>query len=307
MALDKDRVGMVGTVGALWRYPVKSMAGEQLQSVTVGAHGLRGDRSYALVDRADGKVATAKNPRKWPGLLDFAATLMAETGDDDDVRLPPVLVTTPDGTESSSADPDLGETLRQALGREVVLRTVQPGPESDSERQLGAESGSERQPGAESASERSWRPRSEEYWPDIDGLDLRDTVTDFELPAGTFFDSAEVHVLSTATLARLAELHPEGDLDPRRFRPNVVVDTGELTGFVEDGWVGSTLRIGDDVRLEITGPCPRCVMVTLGQADLAKDTAILRAAARDNDLHVGVYATVASGGLIRTGDPVRLT
>jgi hypothetical protein len=112
----------------------------------------------------------------------------------------------------------------------------------------------------------------EEYWPDIEGLERRDTVTDFGLPEGTFFDCAFVHLLTTATLDRLRVLYPQGRFEGRRFRPNIMVETasGEKD-FVENAWIGQVLAIGDVVRLSITGPCPRCVMTTLSQGDLPKD------------------------------------
>ena len=76
---------------------------------------------------------------------------------------------------------------------------------------------------------------AEEYWPDLEGLEYRDTVTDFTLPEGTFFDCAVVHVLTTATLDRLRALYPQGRFEPRRFRPNIIVETvDDLTGFAED-------------------------------------------------------------------------
>lgn len=143
--------------------------------------------------------------------------------------------------------------------------------------------------------------------PDIAGLDYRDTVTDFELPAGTFFDIAVVHLITTATIDRLRTLYPEGRFEVRRFRPNIVVSTGpEDQGFVENDWIGHTVAIGDHVRLATTGPCPRCVMITLPQGDLPKDSGILRTAAQHNGVNVGVYASVVSGGTVRRGDPVRL-
>ena len=76
--------------------------------------------------------------------------------------------------------------------------------------------------------------------------------------------------------------------------------------FVESKWVGQELRVGDDVALEITDHCPRCVMTTLPQGDLPKDSGILRTAARHNDVHVGVYAEVHRGGTIRRGDAVTI-
>jgi hypothetical protein len=86
---------------------------------------------------------------------------------------------------------------------------------------------------------------AEEYWPDMEGLDHRDTVTDFTLPEGTFFDCATVRQLTTATLDRLRELSPQGRFEIRRFRPNIVVqlESGEHS-FAENAWVGHTLAIG---------------------------------------------------------------
>jgi len=127
------------------------------------------------------------------------------------------------------------------------------------------------------------------------------------MPAGTFFDLAVVHVLTTGTIDRLRELYPQGRFEVRRFRPNIVVEpaSGEKN-FVENAWIGHTLAIGDEVRLSITGPCPRCVMTTLPQGDLPRDPRILRTAAQHNEVNVGVYAAVLRGGMIRRGDPVRL-
>ena len=127
------------------------------------------------------------------------------------------------------------------------------------------------------------------------------------MPAGTFFDIAVVHLVTTATMDHLRGLYPRGRFEARRFRPNVVVSTGpEDRGFVENDWIGHTIEIGDSVRLAITEPCPRCVMITLPQGDLPKDSGILRTAAQHNAVNVGVYASVLSSGSIRRGDAVRL-
>jgi uncharacterized protein YcbX len=254
----------LGSVVALWRYPVKSMMGEELNATEVTTRGLWGDRSYGLVDSADGKIASAKNPRKWPHLFDFRAALVdtLETG-----AMPPVRITLPDGTVVTSEHGDLNQILSRALNRSVRLDATAPSAEG----------------GGESPPSGSWTPRAEEYWPDMEGLDYRDTVTDFELPAGTFFDSAVVHLLTTATLDRLRELYPQGRFEVRRFRPNVVVESATgVKDFVENAWIGHTVVIGDAVRLAVTGPCPRCVMTTLAQGDLPKDPEVLRTAAQHN-------------------------
>jgi uncharacterized protein YcbX len=116
-----------------------------------------------------------------------------------------------------------------------------------------------------------------------------------------------VHVLTTATLDRLQELYPQGRFEVRRFRPNIVVQPpSNEKRFIENEWIGHTLAIGSEVRLDIFKPAGRCVMTTLAQGDLPKDPGILRTAAQHNGANVGVYAVVARGGRIRRGDAVVL-
>jgi len=265
-----------GSVVSLWRYPVKSMMGEELNATEVTERGLLGDRAYGLVDDSDGKVASAKNPGKWPRLFDFRATFIEPLHAG--AKVPPVRIVLPDGTSVTSDQRDLNQILSNALERPVTLSSARHGAVD-----------------------------VEEYWPDIEGLDHRDTVTDFTLPEGTFFDASVVHLLTTATLDRLRELYPQGRFEVRRFRPNVVVELGSgEKSFAENAWIGHTLVIGDEVRLNVTGPCGRCVMTTLPQGDLPRDPGILRTAAQHNKAKVGVYAAVLRGGTIRRGDPVIL-
>jgi uncharacterized protein YcbX len=255
------------------------MLGEELSSTEVTEHGVLGDRAYALLDSADGKAATAKNPRKWPALFSFRATFIEPPGPG--AGMPPVRITLPDGTAATSRQTDLNQLLSKALNRTVTLSAARR--------------------------EQAGTVNAEEYWPDMEGLDFRDTVTDFTLPGGTFFDCATVHLLTTATLDRLRQLYPQGRFEIPRFRPNIVVvpASGEQD-FVENAWVGHTLAVGDSVRLSITGPCGRCVMTTLAQGDLPRDPGILRTAAQHNKAHVGVYAKVERGGTIHRGDAVRI-
>jgi MOSC domain-containing protein len=279
----------IGAVVSLWRYPVKSMLGEELPTGQVTDHGLLGDRVYALLDRADGKVATAKNPRKWPSLFAFRATFIEPPGSI--AQVPPVRITLPDGTSVTSAQRDCDQALSRVLNREVTLALAERGQVA----------------GVQASVPVSWIAQAEEYWPDIEGLDYRETVTDFALPPGTFFDCATVHLLTTATLNQLRGVYPHGRFEVQRFRPNLVVDPGESEqSFAEDAWIGHTLAIGDEVRLHIAGPCGRCVMTTLAQGALPKDTEILRTAVQHHQGQVGVYAAVVQGGTVRRGDRVRL-
>jgi uncharacterized protein YcbX len=282
---------IAGAVVALWRYPVKSMLGEELNAAELTDRGLVGDRAYALVDRETGKVASAKNPRKWGALFDCRAAFAAPPRPG--APPPPVRIELPDGRTVTSGEDDVDGALSALLGRPVTLLAVAPEA-----------------------------PSLEEYWPDIEGLAHREAVTDEAIgggaPPGTFFDASPVHLLTTATLDRLQALYPSGRFEVRRFRPNLVVAAANgADGFVENAWVGRTVAVGDEVRLGVTDPCPRCVMTTLPQADLPRDVGILRAAADHNRVpvpafgnepmpSVGAYGAVERGGTVRRGDPIRL-
>jgi len=279
----------LGSVVSLWRYPVKSMMGEELNATDVTQRGVLGDRAYALVDSATEKVASAKNPRKWAKLFDFRAALAEPPRTAE--KIPPVHVTLPEGTMVTSEHSDTDQILSNMLGREVTLQTREPA----------------QQEVVESTLPNPWSRSYEEYWPDMEELAYRDTVTHEAMPEGTYFDIAVIHILTTATIDRLRELYPQGRFEVRRFRPNIVVEpsSGE-EGFVENDWIGKALVIGDGVRIDITEPCQRCVMTTLPQGDLPKDPGILRTAAKHNQVNVGVYGAVLQGGTIRRGDSVRL-
>jgi uncharacterized protein YcbX len=280
----------VGTVVALRRYPVKSMIGEELAAAAVSDRGVEGDRAFAVVDLATGKVASAKNPRKWGRLLDCYASY-ANGGT--------ARITLPDGAVVTTGGDDADRLLSELLGRDVTLAAS---------------------PAAASV--------FETVWPELEGVvpagepvayDGDETITDFPVslaaPHGRFFDYAALHLVTTASLDRLHELHPSGRFEARRYRPNLVVApvSGDA-GFVENDWAERTLAIGDELRIRVTLPSPRCVMTTMAQGDLPKDHGILRAATH-NLLEVGeygrfpcvgVYADVLRHGTVRRGDPVRL-
>ena len=265
-----------GMVVSIWRYPVKSMLGEELNSSYVTERGLIGDRAYALIDQKTGKVASAKNPKKWGKLFDFRSVFI----DPPQVveNIPSVRITFPDGTHIFSDQNNIDYTLSKVLDQDVRLMRAS-----------------------------LERPSYEEYWPDIDGLEQREKVTDETMPSQTFFDLAVIHLLTTSTINRLRELYPEGRFEVRRFRPNIMIESasGEKD-FIENLWMGKKIMIGEDIVLRVTGPCTRCVMTTLSQGDLPKDLGILRTIARYNKVNAGVYASVQRGGTIRRGDLVRL-
>jgi uncharacterized protein YcbX len=286
-----------GAVSELWRFPVKSMLGERVDSVDVAEGGVLGDRAFALVDTETGKVLSAKNPRLWPQLLECRASFVEPPTRDRPA--PPVRITLPDGSTVQSDAPDVDARLSGLFGRAVTLATTAPDDFT-----------------------------IDDYHPDVEGLGPGrepDTVSEAKLgaaffddaglpsavPPGSFFDLFPVSVLTTSTLEHLTEIKPDSVFDARRFRMNVIVDT-VMPGLVENDWVGKSLAIGG-VVLVVMIPDPRCVMTTLAQDDLPKDNGILQTLARHNRLDVagaglfpcaGVYAVVGTPGTIDRGDPV---
>jgi uncharacterized protein YcbX len=266
----------LGTVAALHRYPVKSMMGEELNATRVGLKGFVGDRVFALADVETGKIASAKNPSKWPSLFRFRAAFAEPVNGAG--ALPPARITFPDGSTVSTTDAAIATRLSATLGKPV--RFLNSAPVAGT---------------------------LEEYWPDIDGLARRDVVTEESMPAETFFDLGMIHLLTTATLDSFRVQYPEGRFEPRRFRPNLVIQTApDCQGYPENDWDNKVLAIGNEVKIKITGPCGRCVMTTLPQGDLPKDAGILKTAVRHNQARVGAYAAVVQGGVIRAGDGVQM-
>jgi uncharacterized protein YcbX len=290
----------VGSVATLWRFPVKSMGGEQLHDVAVTERGVLGDRAYALIDKDTGKVASAKSVRLFPNLLDCKAAFVEPPRQGRD--LPPVQILLRDGATVRSDSSEVDRVLSAHFKRNVTLGRAAPDDFT-----------------------------IDQYHPDVEGADPggnRDTVVaqklgaalfaelgmDSPVPVGSFFDVFPLSVLTTSTLAQLGEVRPQSRFDQRRFRMNVIVKT-ERPGFVENSWVGQKLALGDGPRLSVALPDPRCVMTTLAQDGLPQDTDVLRTLVRHNKEQVGdlgqfpcagVYAVVAEPGTVRIGDRVVL-
>jgi uncharacterized protein YcbX len=270
---------LVGTVQTLWRYPVKSMLGDSPSQLAVDPRGIRGDRAYALWDHASGRVASAKNPRLWQGLLGYRARFREEPTPV--APLPPVLIAPREDDGSAglcSGEDDVDAFFSELFGRRVSLLDTPP-------------------PGAS----------LDQYWPPVEERAFQDVTNALELPEGTFFDACPIHAITTATLERLRQLEPQLDFAVERFRPNLLIATPpESTGFVEEGWSGSCLQIGEQLVLRVDGGCPRCVVTTLAQGALEENLEILRATARHNGVVAGIRLSVVTPGPMAVGDPVRL-
>ncbi|MEU1226264.1 MOSC domain-containing protein [Streptomyces sp. NPDC005828] len=206
-----------------------------------------------------------------------------------------VAVELPDGVIRTVGDPELDARLSKLLGRQVCVSASAP---------------------AHSTLERAV-PEYEGGVPDavratafVDGTGEK--ITAGKVASGTFFDYGRVHLVTTSSLTRLQSVYPAGDFDPRRFRPNLVIETGEGPPFAEDGWQGWQLRVGEAL-FRVVVPTPRCVVPALGHDELGADPGIMRAIAREHRIHVfdlgrlaclGVYLDVLEPGEVRLGDSI---
>jgi uncharacterized protein YcbX len=279
---------MLGIVAALRRYPVKSMLGEDVDAGDVTFTGLAGDRQLAVVSRTTGKIASAKFPRLWRDLLTLSAAAADDPAADGAVR-----ITLPEGKIVWSSDAGV-DTILSGLLDEPVTLTSTPAPGAALDRAVP---------------EAVLR----------DGVDAQVPAELMEIggggPSGTFVDFAPLHLLTTSTLDRIAELSPHGRADLERYRPNIVIRTA-AAGFTENDWLERILRVGDDIVLRVIARTPRCAVPTLAHGLLPRDPDALRVLARHNRVEpldsldpepcAGVYAEVLRPGRIRTGDQVRL-
>jgi len=274
---------MLGTVAKLCRYPVKSMLGEDLPAGDVTLAGLAGDRRLAVISRRTGKIASAKYPRLWRDLLTLSAQAL-----DEDVR-----ITLPDGKTVWSTDAGVDAILSGLLNEPVTLSATPP-------------------PGASLD-----RAVPEAVLRGGINAEVAFEVNEIGsgAPPGTFVDFAPLHLLTTSTLDRIAELSPYKKADLERYRPNIIILTS-TPGFTENDWLDRTLHVGDDLVLRVIARTPRCAIPTLAHGHLPRNTEALRVLARHNRVIpmeglgpepcAGVYAEVLHPGHVRTGDTVRL-
>src|SRR6266513_2361109 len=258
----------IGTVESLWRYPVKSMRGEELDELFAGYAGVYGDRLFAFESSASPKgfpFFTARDQRQMIRYLarfrdPEKAARPVNLGEAEELspNLNPISagaaqlkidVETPDGKLFAIDDPALIENLRSNIHGNHELTLL-----------------------------RSDKP-----------------IT----------DCRPLSIFSVQTAKKLGEETGVG-VDKRRFRANVYVDLRSSDGFAEDGFVGRSLRIGSKVTVAVLQRDARCMMITLDPDTAEKTPAILKAIAQAHEGSAGVYGAVLAEGMVRKGDPVEL-
>lgn len=240
------------------------MRGEPLAVAELTAHGLAGDREWALRETEYGGIVSA---RAWPAMLELRASLAGGAGG-------AVRIEFPDGAAMVLAEGEEAAAARRLsafLRRDVRLERVRREPITAAEREAI-----------------------------IGGAMMP--------PARDFFDEEVVHLIATGTLAHLRALGGGvSDFDPRRFRANIVADTGaDAQGFVEDGWLDGVIRIGAVAAISGMRPALRCAITTHPQEELRHDPAILRTAWRFHQAYAGIFAAAGAEGTMRVGDAIYL-
>lgn len=226
---------IAGRVAGIWRYPVKSMAGEALDEADVGWHGLAGDRRWAFI--RDGQVA---NGFPWLTIRQHPEMTLYQPFYTDPERpeASAAVVRTPDGRELDVTDPVLGKELGAALIKQH--RGV--------------------------------------------------------------FDVSPLSLMTTQTVENLGKL-ADTQLQPARFRPNILIEAAGDDPFPEDAWVGATVRIGG-MTMRVDQRDRRCVLINYDPFTAERNPAVLRTVARERDTCLGVYGATVQPGPIRVGDEV---
>lgn len=281
-----------GRITSIWRYPVKSMAGERVSAADVGPLGLHADRTWAVRDVEHDTTTGAK---KLPGLLWCTARYaQAPPPHAGPGHAPEVIIGLPDGREFSSSDPAVHRALSEYVDHDVELRALPP-------------IGDRQQYRTPMATKTDLRTifglDDDEPLPDLSMFPVRKLaeITRYATPVGSYVDAYPFHLITTASLAAMAALAPDSDFDERRFRPTLVVDSPATSEHPEWDWCGGVLH-GPHADLQPLIPTIRCVMPSHEQPQLTRDREITRAIAAHSRRCLGVYGNVVKAGRIAEGD-----
>ena len=283
----------IGTIKELWRYPVKGMAGEQIQRCQIDSTGLQGDRCFAVRDVLRNEIQSCKFR---PALLRCIARYEdtnTGTGEQD------VEIHFPDGSCLSLNDNDLTAKLSALLGHESIVEALSEQTSMNAFRRYQAN----KQILLEELNATFTREAGE-AGPDFSNPSER--FLNYVTLPGSYFLVSPLHILTTASLAHCKQLLPAADWDLRRFRPNMVIDTlSQFIGLTEQAWVGKKLRIGD-LEINCNDTAIRCGAVTREQQGLPFDKSLLRTIVKDTGQNLGIYGDIIGEGQIQAGDSVFL-
>ena len=276
-------------VQEIWRYPVKSMGGEQLDEVEVRAQGLKWDRGWTVRDKESGAIRGA---RYIPRLLMCTARYLSGTSAG---LVPHAEIELPDGTCITTADRSANDLLSDAIGRDLELVCVDTSGPVDQGPAI-FETGD-----LEGELRMMFGLNADDSLPDLNLLG--EEASRATAAVLTYVDLFPVDILTTSSLRYMQNLLPDSELPSRRFRPNFLIDDdGAAAMLREREWIGTSLRLGT-AEIAVMADCIRCTMASAQQPGLAKDMRITRTLVSDMNQRVSVYCNVAQEGMVRVGDP----
>jgi uncharacterized protein YcbX len=271
------------------------MGGEELASASIDERALHADRLWAVRDLELNAVTTA---RRLPQLLGCTARFVTEPpAGVGPGQVADVVVTFPDGSRVESTDPArMNAMLSELVGKPVALVSLPSLSDKAAYRGVLAKKSDIR---------RQWDLAPDEPLPDFTMFPVRKMaeLAIYATPVGIFADAYPLHVLTTSSLAAMAELG--GDFDVRRFRPNILLETSG-TGLVEQDWLGGVLHSGG-VAINVEIPAIRCSVPLREQPGLPADPVVVKTLSRHAGRCFGVYADIATGGTLHVGDEVSFT
>lgn len=260
-------MGVVGRVESVWRYPVKSMRGEKLDSAFLGFAGVYGDRLYAF------RNSVADTGFPYLTAREYAQMLLHQPR----FRHP----------EKAQSPSNLAEAEHLAPGLTPIYASID-------DLAVDVETPDGAVVAIDSAALRESLGRAERAG-ELTLLKSDRAMT----------DCRPVSLISIRTIAALCE-EVGRSLDQRRFRANIYLDLDRAAGSAEDAFVGKTLKIGGKAKIAVIERDPRCKMITLDPADGQASPEVLQTVAKAHEGRVGVYAAVLVEGTVRPGDELLL-
>jgi uncharacterized protein len=261
-------MSVVGSVESLWRYPVKSMRGEELPELFVGYSGVYGDRLFAFKNSAAPIGFPYLTGRERHEMLTYRPRF----------RHPDKAAVPSNAAEAAKIGPGLNHVAAEP--DELALDVETPAGET-----LSID--------------------DEELLRSLGGALRRDGTLTLLRSDRAMSDCRPISLFSVQTARKLGE-EMGFDIDKRRFRANVYLDLDTAAGYGEDAYVGRKLQIGSKVVVSVLERDPRCAMITLDPDTAAEDPKILRNVARNHEGMAGIYGAVLSEGIVQQGDTVEL-
>lgn len=288
----------VGTIKEIWRFPVKSMCGEHISTAKIDYAGFADDRTWAVRDDETNEIATA---RRIPKLMMLKARYLVEpSAGFGPAAESQVEIELPDGRRVSSVDPYASAILSMYLGKRVTLMPRPAARDKEPYRLT--------QPMSPKEIRYVLGMRADDPDPDFSWFSLKvlANLSNYATPPGALYDVYPLHFITSAALASMNAIYPEGNFCPERYRPSFVIETNpELSGIVENTWRGRELRIGDAL-IRCNHPTIRCSMPGTEQPGIHKDSNVPLTVMRYAGQHLGAYATPRNRAQIHVGDSVEL-